>query len=365
VPGLRHVALSVLLAAAGCPAAERETGRVGVAARPLTGADAGATALTWVDFAVAGCPRYDAARPSCAGPAPLVLRFATVAPAPVASYLWTFGDGSDPATDATPTHTFRMPGTYGVSLTVGGAGGTAELGRETFITVTTAPEGSVCETSGQCASGLECMCPSGCGVAGLAGFCGRRCEPGSSCGPGTVCADLGPRGPGDGWPGAACLPGCTRDDDCDDGEACREVPGLASYWTRACFPRAVLADEGASCAGAAGQPRDSACLGGDCVGLGARGLCAASCDAAHPCPSYALCAQLASGERRCFSRCSATRPCTGDPFLVCQTQDPQGNGGFSLTDPLAVVCAPRRCATAGVCGPDGVCSGGFCEIRSR
>ena len=36
----------------------------------------------------------------------------------IASYLWDFGDGSAPSTDANPTHTYTQPGPFTVSLTV-------------------------------------------------------------------------------------------------------------------------------------------------------------------------------------------------------------------------------------------------------
>jgi hypothetical protein len=351
----------VLLAAAACSSTERPAS---VARAQASDGDAGASGLTWVDFAVAGCPRYDPGRPTCEGAAPLELRFAAVAPAPIASYLWTFGDGSEAAVSATPTHTFRMPGTYAVGLTVGGAGGTAEARRDMFVTVTPAGEGGACEVSGQCGVGLDCPCGSGCPGGGLRGFCARRCDVDGSCAGGRVCVDLGPRGGADdGWPGRTCLPSCARDADCAAPFVCREVAGPSASWVRACFPQELLGDEGASCAGAAGAPEDRLCLGGACAAMGARGLCAATCDASRPCPSYALCAQLASGERRCLARCSAARPCDDDPFLACQTSNGAGRLGFTLSDPEARVCAPKRCQSAGACGPDGICDAGFCVKR--
>lgn len=358
---MRPLLLCAVLFSCGACAAERPVAQLQQPQQ--ASADAGAAALTWVDFAVAGCPKYEAARPSCQGPAPLDLRFAAVAPAPLASYVWSFSDEPDPVVEPTPGHRFRMPGTYSVSLTVGGAGGTAQARREMFITVTTAPEGALCEASPQCATGLECVCASGCG-AGVGGFCARRCEPGSSCGFGSVCVDLGPRGPGDGMQGLACLRACARDGDCEGRDICREVAGVNTHWTRACFPREAPADEGASCLGPTGTPDDNACLGGDCAELGARGLCAEPCDGSHPCPSYALCAIFTGGGRRCLARCSATRPCDGDPFLACQASDATGALGFILADAAAKVCSPKRCTQDDACGPDGSCQGGFCVKRS-
>ncbi|HVS65377.1 MAG TPA: IPT/TIG domain-containing protein [Thermoanaerobaculia bacterium] len=52
----------------------------------------------------------------------------------IASYLWTFGDGSPASATANPVHTFPAAGNYSVSLTVGNAGGT-----DTAVQVITVP----------------------------------------------------------------------------------------------------------------------------------------------------------------------------------------------------------------------------------
>jgi PKD repeat protein len=44
----------------------------------------------------------------------------------VTQYEWNFGDGSEVSSEATPSHTYAETGTYTVTLTAAGAGGTAE-----------------------------------------------------------------------------------------------------------------------------------------------------------------------------------------------------------------------------------------------
>lgn len=338
---------------------------VALATRAQTVADA-APALSWVDLAVANCPTFDVARPGCTGPAPLELRFVALAPAAIDTSVWSFGDGSAPAVGASPTHTFRAPGSYAVSVAVGGgAGGTAQVRREMFVTVTPAPFGAPCDGDGACGEGGVCTCDSGC--AGMpSGFCSRACGAETPCPAGSVCVDLGPRGTGDGWPGAACLVGCAGTSVCPLGWSCRQLPAVvpAGGWVRACFPRDVLADEGAACVGPTGAPEDGRCLGGDCAALGARGLCAAPCDPEHSCPNHAVCATFSNGERRCLARCADATACAADPFIACQAPSAAGRLGFTLGESDVKACAPRRCTVDGECGPDGRCDRGFCGKRS-
>lgn len=59
---------------------------------------------------------------TAAGEAPLVVNFngssSTTTNPPIVSYSWTFGDGSQPATVATTSHSFTTAGTYHTTLTV-------------------------------------------------------------------------------------------------------------------------------------------------------------------------------------------------------------------------------------------------------
>jgi len=55
------------------------------------------------------------------------------------SYLWEFGDG-ETSTEANPAHDYTSPGTYGVSLTVTGPGGSYKKTRAAYITVHEAGE---------------------------------------------------------------------------------------------------------------------------------------------------------------------------------------------------------------------------------
>ncbi len=60
-----------------------------------------------------------------AGDAPLSVTFdSSTSSGDITAYTWDFGDGST-STDASPSHTFTDPGSYTVTLTVSGAGGTS------------------------------------------------------------------------------------------------------------------------------------------------------------------------------------------------------------------------------------------------
>jgi PKD repeat protein len=56
------------------------------------------------------------------GVAPLSVSFSNSSTGNITSYSWTFGDGAS-STVAVPTHSYTVPGTYTVSLTVTGPGG--------------------------------------------------------------------------------------------------------------------------------------------------------------------------------------------------------------------------------------------------
>jgi PKD repeat protein len=73
------------------------------------------------------------------GPAPLKVRFTATANATVSSYSWKFGDGTS-STAANPEHIYQQPGTYSVSLTLTGPGGSDSETKTGLITVEEEPE---------------------------------------------------------------------------------------------------------------------------------------------------------------------------------------------------------------------------------
>lgn len=77
------------------------------------------------------------------GNAPLTVGFSNASTGNVSTYAWNFGDGSTSST-ASPSHVYSTAGTYTVSLTVSGPGGTNTKTSAGFITVTAASSGSNC-----------------------------------------------------------------------------------------------------------------------------------------------------------------------------------------------------------------------------
>jgi PKD domain-containing protein len=368
----RSLVIQVTLAAAVAGGCGQSTGlalgpdaHVAQDGAPIADAAArdGLPPLTWVDFAASGCEQFVASGPTCSGAAPLDLRFVAVAPTPIDTYVWSFGDGSSFSTQPFPSHRFDAPGSYTVRLTVGAASGTAQVKKDRFVVVTPAPIGSTCTSFSQCEAGLSCVCGPGdsCPPALTGGMCTRGCAAGSSCPGGAVCADLAPTGASGSWQRALCLAACTGDADCGRGFVCRELlAGDRPGWVKGCFAADLLADEGASCEDVNGTPDDARCASGRCAALGARGVCGGACGS-RACPSYAACAQLGTLGSICLLRCTAARPCTSDPWLDCEAPNPSGSLGFTVTDnPVAQYCAPARCTSAATCGLDGACTAGFC-----
>ena len=70
------------------------------------------------------------------GPAPLPVQFTDTSTGSVASWSWDFGDGSISAAQY-PSHTYSTTGTYTVSLTASGPGGSNTDAQSGYITVTT------------------------------------------------------------------------------------------------------------------------------------------------------------------------------------------------------------------------------------
>jgi len=68
------------------------------------------------------------------GTAPLSVSFSDLSSGSISSYSWNFGDGGS-SSAASPSHTYTSAGTYDVSLTVSGPGGSDTLTRTAYISV--------------------------------------------------------------------------------------------------------------------------------------------------------------------------------------------------------------------------------------
>jgi hypothetical protein len=68
------------------------------------------------------------------GNAPLKVNFTDQSNGVISNWFWDFGDGST-SSEQNPSHTYTNPGTYTVSLTVDGPGGSDEKTKVDFITV--------------------------------------------------------------------------------------------------------------------------------------------------------------------------------------------------------------------------------------
>ena len=68
------------------------------------------------------------------GSAPLSVGFTSTSTGTITGYSWSFGDGST-STTANPTHSYAATGSYAVSLTVSGPGGTNVLNKAGYIVV--------------------------------------------------------------------------------------------------------------------------------------------------------------------------------------------------------------------------------------
>jgi len=69
------------------------------------------------------------------GDAPLTVNFSDASSGPITSWAWTFGDGGT-STAQNPSHTYTAGGSYSVSLTVTGPGGSDTSTLSNYITVT-------------------------------------------------------------------------------------------------------------------------------------------------------------------------------------------------------------------------------------
>ncbi len=97
--------------------------------------EAGKTAsLTGVYVKKPDPPVAELSASPTSGSAPLAVSFKTLATGEITSWLWSFGDGGS-STLQSPTYTYKAEGTYPVSLTVTGPGGTDTETKEGFIQV--------------------------------------------------------------------------------------------------------------------------------------------------------------------------------------------------------------------------------------
>jgi PKD repeat protein len=85
-----------------------------------------------------GPPGADFIGSPTSGQAPLTVQFSDRSSGEVTSGLWSFGDGTTSSTERNPTHTYG-PGTYTVSLTVSGPGGSDTETKPGYIVVTAPP----------------------------------------------------------------------------------------------------------------------------------------------------------------------------------------------------------------------------------
>jgi PKD repeat protein len=87
---------------------------------------------TTIDYAA---PVADFTESTTTGEAPLTVTFDSSPDGAVESYTWDFGDGNT-STAGTAVHSYESAGTYCVTLSVTGPGGTSSLTKSSLITVT-------------------------------------------------------------------------------------------------------------------------------------------------------------------------------------------------------------------------------------
>lgn len=357
--------LIALLAAAGCSAsatpAARDAGPdVGRADAVAPGSDA-QVALA-VDFAVENCPVFDPDLVTCTGTVPLAVRFVPLTTTTVTNYLWYFGDGSFDSVIA-PSHVYTRPGIYTVKIVATGvAGGVVTKIHTGFIVALAAPAGAYCDSDGQCADGMACICGSAspCTSGPARGLCAAGCGNGR-CAAGQVCAGLLTAPPPDqaaAWQQDLCLTGCAADEDCPPGLGCRTLPPgpTGSAWVHGCFatdPR----DIGQPCTDTSGALRGDLCASGLCVDFGTLGMCSSDCSV-QSCPPGSDCTELGDGRRLCLRSCVGF-DCAEDGLLGCMAPS-QGDLGYRLVSQSANTgssyCAPKSCASDGDCVPAGYCA---------
>jgi PKD repeat protein len=121
------------------------------------------------------------------GVAPLALNFTNTSTGNVSSYAWNFGDGTS-STSQSPSHVYSAPGSYTVSLTVTGSGGSNTKTLPNYINTTapvtsdtsppTAPGTLTASVAGTTAINLSWK--SATDNVGVTGYRVERCQ-GTSC----------------------------------------------------------------------------------------------------------------------------------------------------------------------------------------
>ena len=88
----------------------------------------------YVTVSAPPAPVADFSADPTAGTAPLAVAFTDLSTGAVSSWSWDFGDGAG-SSEAAPLHTYTVAGTFSVSLTVAGAGGSDQLLLADHVTV--------------------------------------------------------------------------------------------------------------------------------------------------------------------------------------------------------------------------------------
>ena len=86
-------------------------------------------------------PAAEFSASTTSGGTPLAVTFtdlSTPGTSPITSWAWTFGDGGT-STESNPTHTYTLPGTYNVALSVTTADGTDTMTKNGYVTACLAP----------------------------------------------------------------------------------------------------------------------------------------------------------------------------------------------------------------------------------
>ncbi|MCC7172167.1 MAG: S8 family serine peptidase, partial [Planctomycetes bacterium] len=101
----------------------------------------GSDALTRTSYITVNAPTAPTANFSgtpTSGNAPLTVNFTDLSTGSITSWAWDFGDAGT-STAQNPSHLYTTPGTYSVTLTVSGPGGSNALTRTNYVTVATPP----------------------------------------------------------------------------------------------------------------------------------------------------------------------------------------------------------------------------------
>jgi PKD repeat protein len=85
-------------------------------------------------FSIIPAPVADFTGSPMSGKKPLTVNFSDQSTGNVSSRTWSFGD-SGTSTEQNPSHTYSNPGTYTVSLSVNGPGGSDTENKPDYITV--------------------------------------------------------------------------------------------------------------------------------------------------------------------------------------------------------------------------------------